>query len=267
MANPQVQADPVFDLPLLGVRGLLVSNDANTPDSILNISAGIARDSNNIMDLAVGSSFPNLEGSSVAAPLSIDATLAGAGGLDTGSLAASKVYAVYVIGDSHYYRPVAGMISLASSSSPLMPFGYDSYRLVGYAVTDSSVDFLPFYSYGNGSWRMYCYDAPQASAVTAGAATSYTAVALTALVPPVENLPVSIAFAFTPNAASDTLKMTPGNGTGDAVTITGQVASVVVSDNVIVMSKVTSAVPEIDYKVSTGSAAVAINVAGFMFSV
>jgi hypothetical protein len=262
-----IQNDPIITLPVLNISGLIVSNNATTPNTKLDISAGTARDSNNVMDITLGAANPNLQNITVTAPLTINAAINGANGLDTGTFAASKVYNVYAIADSRYIQPVAALLSLNSSSTPTMPFGYDSYRLIGYAVTDASIHFLPMYIYGSGNWRTFAFDAPQATAVTAGNATSYTAVALTTLVPASENLPVSIAFAFTPGAASRTLKMTPGNATGDAVTITGQVTSVVVSDNVTVMAKVTSAVPEIDYKVSNSGDAVAINVAGFSFSV
>lgn len=261
-----IQNDPIYTLPVLNINGLLVSNDATTPNTKLNLSAGTARDSNNVMDIALGSANPDLQGEVVAAPLVIDTDVVGANGIDTGVLQASKVYAVYAIADSRYYKPVAGLVSL-SLSAPQMPFGYDSYRLVGYAVTDSSVHFLKMYVAGSGNTRIFNFDAPQATAVTAGNATSYTAVALTALVPAVENLPVSIAYAFTPGAAGRALNLTPGNGVGNAVTITGQVTSVVISGNVQVLSKVSSSVPEIDYKVANSGDAVAINVAGFMFFV
>lgn len=243
------------NLPNLYIDRMQVSNNATTPNTKVDVAAGQCRDSNDVMDLVLDEAVV------------VNAAVNGYNGLDTGSFAASKVYAVYVIGDSHNNNPVGAMLSLASSSAPLLPFGYDSYRKVGYAVSDASVHFLLMYNYGNGNWRQFNYDAPQATAVTAGNATSYTAVSLLALVPPVENLPVSVAFAFTPGAASRTLKLTPGNGTGDAVTITGQVVSVVVSGNANVMSKVTSAVPEVDYKVANSGDAVALNVAGFSYSV
>ena len=249
-----VQSIPVENQPFLYINGLVVTNNATTPNTKVNLSAGQARDSSDSMDIVLS------------AAVVIDTAVIGdPNGLDQGVLAASKVYAIYVIGDSTNKKQPAGLISLASNSTPLMPFGYDSYRLVGYAVSDASVHFLIAYIAGNNNYRIFKFDAPQATAVTAGAATSYTAVSLLAWVPPVENLPVSIAFAFTPGAASRTLKMTPGNATGDAVTITGQVTSVVVSGNADVLSKVTSSTPEIDYKVSNGGDAVAINVAGFDF--
>lgn len=267
MPTPQIQSDPIYSLPFLYSYGLNISNDATAPNTVLNIAAGQARDMNDNIDMPLGASNLPLNGVAVATPISLNAAVNGYNGLDTGSLAASTMYAVWLIGDSSYKNPVGVTLSLASNALPRMPFGYDSMRIIGYWATDSSVHFLKGYMAGNGNDKLFAYDAPQATAITAGNATSYTAVALTALVPPVENTPVSIAFAFTPGAASRTFNMTPGNGTGNAVTITGQVTSVVVSGNASVLAKVTSAVPEVDYKVSNSGDAVAINVAGFSYSI
>lgn len=249
-----IQSIPVENVPFLYINGLNVSNDVTTPNTKVRLASGQCRDSNDVMDISL-----------LTAVIIDTAVIGDINGLDQGVLLASKVYAIYAIGDSTNKKQPAGLISLASNSVPLMPFGYDSYRLVGYAVTDASVHFLKMYVAGNNNVRQLYFDAPQATAVTAGNATSYTAVALTVLVPAIENLPVSIAYAFTPGAASRVLNLTPGNGTGNAVTITGQVTSVVISGNATVLSKVTSAVPEVDYKVSNSGDAVALNVAGFEF--
>lgn len=272
MSTQQIQNDPIYNLGLLYINGLVVSNDATTPNTVLDISAGAARDINNIMDLTLGVNNPNLEGATVAAPLLLNAANNGANGLDTGTFAASTVYAVYIIGDSRYYQPTAAILTLASNASPLMPFGYDSLRLIGFAVTNSSTHFLPFYASGSKAQRAFIFDAPQATAITAGAATSYTAVNLITLVPNINNLEVLFNVAYTPAAASHTFDMQPGNATGNATVTTGQVAAVVLNENglvVLAQPTVISTVssPTVNYKVSNGSDAVAINVAGFNFSV
>lgn len=235
------------------VNGLGISNHATTPNTKISIATGSAMDSTGVYQLTVSSA------------LTLDATTTGLNALDTGSLAASKVYSVFIVADPIKQQAIGCLLSL-SATAPLLPTGYSVFKLIGYITTDASVHFLAgSWTAGNGGRRTFVYDAPIATAVTAGAATSYTAVALTTFVPLVENTPVIVNFAFTPGAASRTLKMTPGNGTGDFVTITGQVTSVVVSGNTMVFSKVTSSVPEIDYKVSNAGDAVAINVAGYDF--
>lgn len=239
--------------PLQWVYGYQISNDATTPNTKLDIAAGSAFDSNAVYELNSSS------------PFVLNAAVKGVNGLDAGSLGASHLYAVYIIGDSSNYMPVASILSLASNSAPSMPFGYDSYRKIGYAASDGSSHFLLMYQYGNGNLRYFKYDAPQASAVTAGASATYAAVALTNFVPPQNNVVVSVAYAFTPAAASNVLNFQPYGATGDAVTITSQVTAVILSDNVDVMARLNSAAPSISYKISGG--AVAINVAGFVFAV
>lgn len=266
MATAQVQNDPVITLPTLNINGLIVSNDATTPNTKVNISAGTARDSNNMMDITLGSTNANLEGSTVTAPLVVDTATVGANGIDTGTLAASKVYAVYVIADSRYYKPTAGLVSL-SLTAPQLPFGYDSFRLVGYAVTDSSVHFLKMYIAGTGNYRQFFYDSPQATAITAGAATTYTAITLTTLVPSIDNTPITVFSALTPSAAGRGVFLQGANYTGDPVINLGQVTSVVLNSFNTVVSQLVSGVPKINYKVSNASDAVNIKISAFTFFV
>lgn len=258
----QVQNDPIYGLPFLYINGLTVSVASNTT---LSIASGQCRDSNDVMDIVIGSA--PLNGGTTSAPVTLNAAVNGANGLDTGTFAASKVYAVYAIGDSRYYNLPATLLSLASNSSPTMPFGYDSYRLIGYAVSDASTHFLPAYISGNNNYRLFTYDAPQATAITAGNDTSYTAITLTALVPPVDQTPVTIFSALTPASAGNAVFMQGFDSTGDQVVIKGQVSAVVINSYNTVLSQLDTAAPKIKYKVSNGSDAVAINVAGFNYFV
>jgi hypothetical protein len=263
------QVESVLRLPNFYISGLIVSNDATTPNTKLDISAGICRDSNNSVDMGVGVNNPNADGKYIAAPLIINAATTGVNALDTGTLAASTLYAVYLISDSRGYQDTAAILTLASNSAPLMPFGYDTSRLIAYWATDGSVHFLKGYVSGNNNERMFTYDAPQATSVTAGAATSYTGVALTTLVPPVENTPVMIQTDFTANAAADILNLQGFDSTGDAVHIVAPVAGATAHTWTAseVLAQLNTAAPSIKYKVSSGSAAVAIDVASYKFSV
>jgi hypothetical protein len=78
-------------------------------------------------------------------------------------------------------------------------------------------------------------------------------------------LPVYINTAFTPGAASRTLNLKPSSGTGDAITITGQVTSVVVTTQSFLVAQDSVNVSKISYKVANAGDAVAINVAGYQF--
>lgn len=244
MANEQI-----VNAPNLYLDGMQVARASNTT---LTVQAGDCRDATNNYDI------------SIASALTLDMAAVGANGIDTGAIGATKLYYIYAIMDISGFNDPAVMASL--STTPVMPYGYGAKRLIGHMYSSAGSVFLAGYWYGDRNQRMWKYDAPRATAVTAGAATSYTAISLANFVPPAENLPVMIAYAFTPGAAARVLNLTPGNATGDAVTITGQVGAVVISGNAEVMSKVTTAVPEVDYKVSNAGDAVAINVAGYSYS-
>lgn len=234
--------------------GLGLSNNATTPNTKLDVAAGSILDSSKTFQL-------NLE-----AGITINAANVGANGIDTGALAASKVYKVFLIQGTASGYGSAGLISLLDA--PYLPYGYDAYALIGYVVTDSSSHFLKGYWTDDKSpLRTFMFDAPQATAITAGNATSYTAIDLSALVPAVNNLPVFIDSALTPSAASQTLKLQPAAGTGDMVTITGQVAAVIVTSQDLVIATLASSLPKINYKVSAGAAAAAINVGGYQFAI
>lgn len=233
-------------------NGLGITNNATTPNTKLDIAIGTTMDSTGTFQLSLDTA------------VTINAATTGLNGLDTGTFAASTVYRVFLVCDPVTLSTAGAMIS--ASSTPTLPTGYSAYALIGHATTDSSVHFLKgYWSTGNARPRLFMYDAPQATAITAGAATSYTAIDLSALVPAVDNLPVWISSAFTPGAASRTLKLQPTGATGDAVTITGQVTSVVVSSNSFLFAKLSSSLPKVSYIVSNAGDAAAINVAGYQF--
>lgn len=234
-------------------NGLMISNNATTPNTKLDIASGSILDSSGVYQLESDAS------------ITINAAANGLNGLDTGSLAASTLYKVFMVADPVTQQPIGAMIS--ASSSPLLPYGYSVYKLIGYIATDASSHFLlGYWTAGNSAYRKFVYDAPQATAITAGADTSYTGVVLTAFVPAVANTPVSIAFDMTPSAASRIFYMQPYGATGDAVKITSQVTAVHVTGNAEVFARLNSGVPTINYKWSAGGGdAVAINVAGYDF--
>jgi len=255
----QYQNDPIIQLPNLYINGLLVSNNAVLPNSRLDISQGIARDSQNVMDLCVGVDNPNVQNVTISAPLLVDSAVSGAGGLDTGTIAANSVYAVYVIGDSRYYKSTVGMLSLASNSVPTMPFGYDSWRLVGYAATDGSSNFRPMYISGSGNSRIFTFDTPVAI-VTAGASTTYAAVSLSAFVPAINNTSVCLYSRFVAAAAADVLNIKGAAQTGDAVTVIAPVAGATANTTSMnfALAQVATGAARISYRVSAGTVTISL---------
>lgn len=234
-------------------NGLAISNNVATPNTKLDIAPGSCLDSTGTFQMTLSSS------------VTINAATTGLNALDTGVLVLSTVYAVYLVSDPVTQQATGAIIS-ASLTGPLMPFGYSAYSLIGFIATDASVHFLKgYWSDNDSARRLFIFDAPQATAVTAGASTTYAGVALTKWVPALNNVAALINTAFTPGAASRVLDLQSGNGVGDQIIVTGQVTSVVVTTQSQVLSQLVTAVPTINYKVSNAGDAVAINVAGYYF--
>jgi len=263
------QAVPIVNLPFLYINGAIVSTIA-AHTSQLSLSAGIMRDSSNTYDMNIGNFNGQTNQSATAnVATTINCAVNGFNGLDTGSLGASKVYYVYVISDPVSGNTTGAIVSLAAPSvGPLMPFGYSAFRHVGFAVTSSGSIFLAAYTTGVNSNRNFFFDAPISVGTTSSSA-SYAAIDLTKFVPLVNNLPVYLNVSFT-GTANDVLHLQPGNATGDAITITAQVNSQAITQQVLVLAQNTAIStvqsPTVNYK-NSGTDTVAILVGGFNFAI
>jgi len=238
---------PIVNAGLLYVNGLELSR---TDDAYVAVAAGAARDSSNVVDIIVNSA------------LAINGGAVGANGVDLAALAASSMYAVYVIADSTKYNEPAGLLSLASNAAPFLPSGYDVYRRIGWVLTDGSADLLEFYQFGSNETRAYYYDVG-ISELSAGNETTYTAIDLATSVPPIATR-VFLDVAYTPASATNLLQLIPGgsSATNGVVRFGYGVAAAQVGDAIAPCSLV-SGVPQIEYKVSNGSDAATILVMGF----
>lgn len=115
-----------------GIDGLITSNGTDT-DHDIDIAVGKCRNAANDGDI---------EATSVIT-LAIDAA-AGAGSIDTGSVAADTWYHVHIISDNDGVNATSGVFSL-SVSSPTMPSGYDERQLIWSVLTDVSSNIIAFY--------------------------------------------------------------------------------------------------------------------------
>jgi hypothetical protein len=242
---------PVVNLGYLNVQNLQLAVASTTT---LTMAAGQARDSSNVNDIVLSAS------------VTINGATNGINGLDTGSLGASHLYSVYVVGDSSGNNDTGAVVSL-SASGPLMPVGYDMYRLIGYARTDGSSHFLAGYWSGSSNERTFIYDVPIATALSAGTSNTYVAVTLATFVPAVANVLARMESNWTANAAGDTMALQPFNGVGDTVkyiaAVAGATAHTLVRE--YVQAQLSSGDPKINYKVSAGS--LALNVAGYQYTI
>ncbi len=185
--------EQIVNAPYLDINGGILSYDGSTA---IIASACKWRDATNTYDF------------STSAPIVIRTTFAGVNGLDTGTVANNSWYAVYAIGDPLRYKSTAFLLSL-NATTPLLPYGYGAFRRIGWIRTDNSGLIFVFIQKGvNSTTRLYQYESTS-TALTGGAATTYTAVNLNA-VPP-QQCPVNLIIKYTPNSAANILSI---RGTG-----------------------------------------------------
>ncbi len=249
---PQI---PVVNAGALYVSGMRLSNNATTPNTLLNVAAGACRNSTNENDIVISEAVVISTGSR------------GALGLDSGTIANNTLYAVYAIGSSSNqigngqpYSEYPGVAMLSTNfTTPVLPQGYDMFRRIGAVRTNGSAAILAFQQVGSGESRHMHYDVALATSITAGASATYVAVATSGLVPAIDT-DVDFLTVFTPTAGDDTVNLSySGVGTVGQAVMSGSVAAVAKAG---VLSCPQKAASGIFYKV-TGSAT-AISVAGYV---
>ena len=139
---------------LFYINGAVVSNDPTTPNTVLNVSSGIMRDSSNTYDINLGNFNDQVNPAAIADTTTVvNASVVGLNGIDKGVIALATVYYVYAVADPVSGLPTGAIISTAVPSVvPLLPYGYSAFRHIGYAVTASATaTFLKMYTAGSGS--------------------------------------------------------------------------------------------------------------------
>lgn len=115
------------------LAGLGLANNTTTPNTKLDVAAGVCADSTNAQMLSVTAS-------------TIDCGTAGANGLDAGSLANNTWYHVFAIGRTD---GTTALLASTSLGSPMMPAGYGIRRRIGSFKTDGSAHIVPFAQRGD----------------------------------------------------------------------------------------------------------------------
>ena len=229
----------------------------------LTVSAGQVRASNNSCDLYA------------ATALTLDATTNGANGLDTGSLANATWYYVYAIGSSSLNENTASGAQLSSTaacilstsaSGPSLPEGYDSYRIIGYALTNGSAQFLKFYTGLSGNNRLHYWDS-MISVLANGTATSLTAVSAAAAAPAVDYTVLKLNVQYTPATANDKVSLAVfGSASTTLPGCVGAVATKINSCEMNIVGRVDSGALKFQYINSASSGDADISVVGFEYS-
>lgn len=230
-----VQLSPVKTLPIPKMEDL---NVEWVDDTTLKVKAGRCWDATGTFGIILDED------------ITLYADRTGANALDTGTLAADKIYAVFVIA-SQGNRKIPATIFSLDYENPYLPADYDLCRRVGFWRTDGSVHFLKGRQVGNGARKLFKYDA-LINLLTDGAATSFTAVDVSAAFPAVEGLEIGLKLSYTPNTASNDAYLIPYGGEEVETTgISGVVAAQtqVAQINHIPIS-LDSGVPKIEYKVT-----------------
>jgi hypothetical protein len=177
---------PVANAPSLFVNGFQYAVTGNTT---ITVTAGSCR------------SFDNSEDIIVTAPLTtINATHRGLNGLDSGSLAANSVYALYVLSDTANLVAPGFILSLSQVNLPFLPPIFNTMRRIAWFSTDSDSHFRPINVCGLGNVRTVDFQTP-VSVLSAGTATSLTEVVLSTALPNIQ-MPVIFQAGFT-NAGYD----------------------------------------------------------------
>jgi len=171
-------------------RNLKIFNNAGTPNTKADISAD---------SIVVGSSLsgPCYVLASVA--VTCDIAVNGANGLDTGGVAASTWYSVWVI----YNGSTAASLFSLSATAPTLPAGYSFFARVGWMRTGAGSTFLRTLQYG----RTARYTAPALPVMASGAVGSIT-------------VPTWVAVAtgnFVPSTASEIAVVAQATSTNSVV--------------------------------------------------
>lgn len=245
---------PTPNLPIYNFnKGILYAFGlelTRTSATVLTMAAGQARSQYDVNDIILD------------AATTITTTVQGAGGLDNGTIAASTLYAVHVIGSSTSAAPTAAMLS-TSATDPLLPLNYDMFCRIGWVYTDGSSQYVIGRWEGHGSERIYWYDTG-VSELSAGTSTTFAAIDVASSVP-VSATSAIVSYSFNANSAGDTFALRPtGSSSTNGVVIVS--ASSGTADQIgqaLAPVGVSTGTPSIDYKVAA-SGALTLLVAGYI---
>jgi hypothetical protein len=142
-----LRADGTWNAPAGGptpipnyLGGLTLSNDATTPNTVLDIATGAACSDDNATMMTLGSPITK----------SISATWAvgnAAGGLDTGTVAANTWYHVFLIQRTD--TNVVDVLISTSAITPTLPSPYNKKRRIGSIKTNASSQIIGFVQNGD----------------------------------------------------------------------------------------------------------------------
>lgn len=139
------------------LAGLGTNNNGTTPNSKIDVAAGVCADDTNAQMLSLSAT-------------TLDCGSTGANGLDSGSLANSTWYHLFVIGKTD---GTTALLASTALSSPTYPSGYTLKRRIGSFKTDGSAHILGYLQSGDRFlWKVPRND--QSPATVNSTAANYT---------------------------------------------------------------------------------------------
>lgn len=204
-----------------------------------SVGAGVVRDSTNRFDIVMGAntyanSVAESDSSATSVAVTVSVAVSGAGGLDVGTITASKQYSVFAIGSSLGNATGSAVISLAAPTvGPQLPLNYDCWRYIGSISVDSGSHVRAFTQTGAQALRTVWYDGGTGpsnvgvsipSSGTSGSTTYVNLGVLTTLVPQTA-LECLVNTNLTPNAAGDVVYLAPPTIDNGTTATVGSMAS------------------------------------------
>lgn len=225
------------------INGCTLSNSTTTPNTVINVAACQATDSTNAVLMAKAAS-------------TVAFTSSGAGGLDTGTVAASTWYAILVINGTGGTAYMATKETAGSAISPTLPSGFTVFRYIGSVRFNASTDLLAFTQSGQQfRWGVNVVDLSASTGET-------TETAITLTVPlGIVTFPIGVVF-IEPSVVGDELLVFPGTSTAfDSVTV-GPVTSHF--SGVSQIRTTTNTSGQVSWQTTTASDDVQINTVGWI---
>jgi hypothetical protein len=224
------------------IFGCALSNDATTPATKIDVAACQATDSANAVLMSQTAS-------------TVTFTSAGAGGLDTGTVAASAWYAIVIINGTSGTAYMATKETAGSPISPTMPSGYTVYRYVGSVKFNSSTALLAFTQNG----QQFRWGANATDLGTSTPATTETAITLS--VPPgLVTFPI-LLMQIVPATAGDNFSVFSGTSTQLDAAVAGPVTG---SAALAQVRTTTNTSSQVSYKTSSASDTVSLSTLGWI---
>lgn len=179
--------------------GISIGLNSINPNYQIDLGVGCCRSDDDTADIVIAS------------PLTIDLTVSGKNGLDTGSEAISTWYYEWAMLNPTTTE-VAGIFS-ASSSSPSLPAGFTKKRRIGSWFNGTAGDLLKARCHNTGRERLYMYsdeDENTVQILSAGSAIAWTDLYCSYMMPPT-SLRGIFVFRFTASYYDQKCFVRPGD--------------------------------------------------------